>query len=218
MMASGITAIAAVGTLVAGLTFGIFSAVSPSQTNTFTAGTVTLGAPTSVVCNVGGATGPTDPAMEAGDTSTGFTLFTPAGTDHPCQFTITYTGTIGAFIGVTLTTSTTTTPGLYNPPPATNGGLQFQIADANGTSYTDTTGLIHTNTSTPLAPLFVGDEAAGAINHFTVNYGLPLSTTNTYQGTNTTLTLTVYAVQDSNNGTACTTKGVQCATITTWGP
>jgi hypothetical protein len=217
MMASGITAIAAVGTLVAGLTFGIFSAVSPSQTNTFTAGTVTLGTPTSVSCAIGATTSPTGPAMEAGDTSTGFTLFTPAGTDAPCTFQIQYTGTIGAFIGVTLVATTTTTPGLYNPPPATNGGLQFQITDDTGTSYTDATGLIHTNTATPLAPLFVNDDATTTTHTFTVNYGLPLNATNTYQGKETTLTLTVYAVQDSNNGSATgCTKGQQCPAITAW--
>ena len=52
---------------------------------------------------------------------------------------------------------------------------------------------------------------------FTVNYALPTLAANTYQNTNTSLTLTVYAVQSGNNGsaTACTV-GTQCVGITSW--
>lgn len=204
--ASGATAIAAVATLATGLTFGLFSAVSPTQTNTFAAGTVTLAETASTVCTV--------TAMEAGDQSSGYSPVNAALTGTPgtpCTFAVNYEGTIGAFIGVAIT-ATPTTGGLYNGTPT---GLQFEIRDGAGTAYT-TSGAINTNTTTPLAPLYVSTDPAGTTGHtFTVNYALPESST--VQGLSTTLTITVYAVQDSNNGSAAAcTKGMQCAGITAW--
>jgi hypothetical protein len=198
--AGAITALGAAATLVTGITFGLFSANAGPQTNTFTAGTVTFGAPVSVPCTIG--------PMEAGDASTGYTP--GPGTDAPCTFTVSYTGNLGAFIGLGLQT-TPASGGLYN---GTATGLQFLITDNNSTAYT-TTGAIHTNTTTPLSPLFVHQDTGSTSHTFTVNYGLPLTATN--QGLSTTLTLTVYAVQASNNGSSSScTAGIQCATITAW--
>jgi hypothetical protein len=204
LVAAGtLTALGAATTLVAGVTFGLFSAgVAQTPANTFTAGTVTLTQTASTSCTIA--------AMEPGDASTGWT--TP-GTDTPCTFQVTYTGTLGAFIGLGVV-ATPAIGGLYN---GTSTGLQFLLTDGAGTSYT-TGGVIHTNTATPLDPLFTNDDAAGTTTHtFTVNYQLPLSATNSQQGLSTTLTLTAYAVQDSNNGSSATcTKGQECSTITAW--
>ena len=201
--AGALTALGAATTLVAGVTFGLFSASVPQTPgNTFTAGTVTLTQTASATCTIA--------AMEPGDASTGFT--TP-GTDTPCTFTVSYTGTLGAFIGLGVV-ATPATGGLYTGIAT---GLQFLITDGAGTSYT-TGGVIHTNTATPLDPLFTHDDAAGTTTHtFTVNYQLPSTAPNSEQGLSTTLTLTAYAVQDSNNGTSTgCTLGQECSTITAW--
>jgi hypothetical protein len=211
MAAGGITAVGAAATLVAGVTFGLFSAkATQAPGNTFTAGTVTLAInqPASASCAIG--------PMEAGDQSTGFTpanpAENPAATDAPCTFAVNYSGTLGAFIGVGLAV-TPATGGLYD---GTGTGLQFQISD--GTHSYTTNGLINTNSST--SPLYVSTDPGGTTttpHTFTVNYALPQGATNAYQGLSTTLTITVYAVQASNNGTATgCTVGSACASITAW--
>jgi len=73
------------------------------------------------------------------------------------------------------------------------------------------------NTNIVSNPLFVSKDLSGAAAHtFTVNYALPTAASNTYQTKNTTLTLTVYAVQAGNNGTGVCTAGSQCANVTQW--
>jgi hypothetical protein len=208
MAAGGITAVGAAATLVAGVTFGLFSATSPNpQANTFAAGTValvTLGQPASTSCTVG--------PMAPGDQSTGFPTNNQQTSPKtaPCTFAVDYTGTLPAYIGVSLITTGT---GLYD---GTTSGLQFQISGGT-TSYT-TAGQIHANTTT--SPLYVTTDPASSptaptLHTFTVDYGLPQLTGNTYQGLNTTLTITVYAVQASNNNTATgCTAGAQCSAIT----
>jgi hypothetical protein len=205
--AGGTTAVGAAATLVAGVTFGLFSAtVAQTPGNTFTAGTVTLAQTASANCTIG--------PLEAGDQSSGFTPANPAETGTPtapCTFTVNYTGSLPAFIGVGLAT-TPPTGGLYD---GTANGLQFQITDGSGTQYT-TAGAINTNTAT--SPLYVSTDPGGTTGHtFTVNYALPEGATNAYQGLSTTLTITVYAVQVASNGntTGCT-AGSQCAGITHW--
>jgi hypothetical protein len=196
--ASVLAGLGGAAALVAGTTFGLFSTSQTGTTNSFSSGTVTLTNPVSVKCTVG--------PMEPGDSSTGYG--SGSGTDSACTFTVTYTGTLGAFIGV----STTVTGTLYATGNAKS--LRFKITDTASTSYT-TTGNINTNSS---SPLYVNDTLAGTHQHkFTVNYELPATATNLFQGKTTTLTLTVHAVQDSNNGTGCTTaKGAECATVSHW--
>jgi hypothetical protein len=202
LAASGFTAIAAAATLITGVTFGLFSANAPqTPTDTFTAGTVTLTQTAVAACTVA--------AMEPGDASTGWS--TP-GTDTPCTFEVSYSGTLGAFIGLGVQ-ATPATGGLYN---GTATGLQFAVTDATGTTYT-AGGVINTNTTTPLDPLFVADDTGAATHTFTVNYELPATAPNSSQGLTTTLTLIAYAVQNSNNGTSTgCTAGQECSTITAW--
>jgi hypothetical protein len=85
--AAAIATVGAAATLVAGVTFGLFSATPQSQTNNFTAGTVSLGSTATSTCVV-------PPYIVPGDSGT-------------CVFSATYTGNVSAFIG--LTTSTTGT-------------------------------------------------------------------------------------------------------------
>jgi hypothetical protein len=214
--AAAVATVGAVATLVAGVTFGIFSATPVgSGSNLFTAGTVSIGTPASTTCTIG--------PIEPGDSTTGWSLADEEGSQNktPCTFQVTYTGTLGAFVGLVATTGGT---GLWtgtalSTPPATNGataGLQIAITDGNSTSYTTTADVLNDSGGAVGDPLYVGDEAGGAVNTFTVNYLLPLETANALQGKTLTLTFTLYAVQDSNNGTGCATKGVQCGTITAW--
>ena len=200
--ASGLATIASIAALATGITFGLFSANSGPQNNSFTSGTVTLGTPVSAPCTVSN--------MVPGDDSTGYTPDPSARTDSQtaaCTFTVTYSGNVPAYIGLGLATSGTN---LYD---GTATGLQFQISDGSA-SYT-TSGAINTNTASD--PLYVSTDSPGASAHtFTVNYALPLSAGNTYQNKSTTLTLTVYAVQSGNNGTGVCTAGSQCAHVTSW--
>ena len=50
--AGAIATVGAVGTMVAGVTFGLFSATPQSQTNNFSSGTVSLNTEASTACNV----------------------------------------------------------------------------------------------------------------------------------------------------------------------
>jgi hypothetical protein len=201
MTAAALATIASIVALAAGVTFGLFSAATTPQDNSFTSGTVSLGTPVSVPCTVNN--------MVPGDDSTGYTPDTTGRTNAQtaaCTFTVTYSGNVDAYIGLGLSAS----GGLYD---GTANGLQFQVSDGT-TSYT-TGGVINTNTSSD--PLFVSKDSSGAAAHtFTVNYALPRSAGNTYQNMSTTLTLTVYAVQAGNNGNGSCTAGQQCANVTSW--
>jgi predicted ribosomally synthesized peptide with SipW-like signal peptide len=220
LVTGSITTLAAVAALGAGVSLALFSASSAGSANTFTAGTVSIGSPTSTTCTVSG--------MEPGDESTGYsgsnvTGNTQATKDAACTFQVTYTGSGAAWIGLGTATSGTA---LYD---GTSSGLNFQISDGASTSYT-TSGVLNTNSSSsPLLVSATPDAGSGTGGDktytFTVNYGLPTAAGNAYQGKSTTLTLTVYAVQSNNNGyattnglsggTACT-AGSQCSGITGW--
>jgi predicted ribosomally synthesized peptide with SipW-like signal peptide len=199
--AGAIATVAAVGTLVAGVTFGFFSASQTADPSTFTAGTVTLQNPASASCTIN--------PMVPGDSSTGYAP-TPAGQTDPqtaaCTFDVDYIGTVPAYLAVDLSTTGTN---LYD---GTATGLQFQIADNNGGSYA-TAGVLNGGNN-----LFVDQDAAGTTHHtITVNYALPTTAGNSYQGLNTTLHMTVHAVQAGNNGTSAgCTAGAVCSGISTW--
>jgi len=122
--AATVATIGSVVVLAFGVTFGLFSATSSSQTNTFTAGTVSIGTPVSVPCTVSN--------MVPGDDSTGYTPDVPGRTDAQtaaCTFTVTYSGSAPAYIGLGMVASGTN---LYD---GTANGLQFQVSDG-GANYT----------------------------------------------------------------------------------
>lgn len=197
LVAVSLAAVAAV--LAITLAFGSQNTTAGSSTGSATTGSVTIGNPTSTTCPIYN--------MQPGDSSTGYRP-TPAGqTDpqtQPCSFSVTYSGNLPAYIGLGAATTGT---GLYD---GTGNGLQFQISD-NHTSYTNS-GAINTNSAS--SPLYVAADAGNdSVTYtFTVNYALPRISPSTYRGLNTTLTLTVYAVQSGGNGlsSACT-AGSQCS-------
>lgn len=94
--ASGMTALGAAATLVAGVTFGFFSATTSPSTSTLSAGTVTLGASTATTtCTVSD--------IAPGDSSSGYTGVT-SGLVTNASPDVTSTGTFaGEFVGWSVT-------------------------------------------------------------------------------------------------------------------
>ena len=201
---------AATGGLLAGIAFATFpiSGTGPGSAST---GGVTLGSPVSSTCNVG--------PMAPGESSTGYSPAPSPQTDAPCTFSVTYSGSLPAFIGLYFTVSGT---GLYD---TTDNGLQFEITDNNGHTYT-TTGALNASGASAANPLLVATDAGSSntVHTITVNYALPRlynsppdSQDNHYQHLTTTLKLTVEAVQSQGNGSAGScTVGQRCSGITAW--
>jgi hypothetical protein len=203
LAAGSIASVGAVIALAVGVTFGFFSASQTSATSTFTAGTVTLQNPASAACTIN--------AMVPGDDSTGSTPDTTGRTDArtaSCTFDVDYIGTAAAYLAVDLSTTGTS---LYD---GTTDGLQFQIADNSATPGSYATGGVLNGGNN----LFIAKDSSGTTHHkITVDYALPTSAGNAYQGLNTTLHMTVHAVQAGNNGTSAgCTAGAVCGTISTW--
>ena len=218
--ASYAVSLAAVAALVTGATYGFFSATQSSSSNSFTAGNVTLGQSAVQTCAVTG--------LGPNDASTGWT---PGGTDMQCSFTVTYQGSVPAYLGLDVSIAGTTLG--VDPTGALTGhylydsgsnGLQLLIRDQQGSPVTYMTGTTlggsaTSGTSPSTADLLVSKTAftnGGSVT-FTVDYSLPSTTTNAYQGAGSSVTLTAHAVQASNNGsTALCTAGQVCAGITSW--
>lgn len=206
LTAAAIAVVAATASLGTGFTFGLFSATESSGANTFTAGTVTVaGQGSTVTCNV--------PAMMPGDSSGG----APTGNNsiRACGYSVSYTGTAPAWLAVDVQISNGGTA-LYDGSPA---GLQLYLTDSNSTSYTD--GTTYQAEDGKAAPLPTGTTPnllvntqpaqAGTDDTFLLNFALPPGAGNSYQGGNTTVTLTFHAVQAASNAlpTPCS-AGQQC--------
>ena len=205
--AAAATTVGAVGTLVAGFTFGLFSASTPSGTNSFTAGTVTVGAGStaSVTCPITN--------MVPGDSSAGATSGTKS--DETCTFNVKYTGSAPAYLGVDVAISNGTT-NLYD---GTANGLLLYLADSSSTTYL--TGVSYKPEGVASAAL----PTTGASNllvstsqattntdvNFSLDYALPSTAGNVYQGGSVTVTFTFHAVQAGSNGLpADCAAGHQC--------
>jgi|GEM_PF-1715739 len=233
VVGGAVTSVGAAAALIAGATFGFFSSSGTAGgTNTFTAGTVSvgLGAGTQVTCTVG--------PMSPGDTQS-----SGVGNDGACEYDIAYTGNVNAFLGLDLvitgtdgtpvvaygqTTVPTAAHGLYD---ATSTGLQVTISDGTNTYMSGTTYNTQVITPTP-ATLSIdsGGEAAiakllmntaavntGDTRHLTVNYTLPTGAGNAYNGAVSTIQLTVHAVQADNNALpANCSVGHLCSATMTW--
>ena len=191
LAAGTIASVGAVVALAVGVTFGLFSANAPATQSTFATGTLTLGSSVDHHCSITN--------MVPGDESTGYTGADVTGNtqspkDASCTFTVQYTGSVPADIGLTLTPGGT----LYD---GTANGLQYQITDDLGASFS-TGGVIN---GTSGDKLWVAKDAGNGVggDHtytITVDYGLPTATGNAYQNLNATLDMTLYAVQAGNNG------------------
>jgi hypothetical protein len=213
-LAAGLlAALGAVATLVAGTTFGLFSASGSSGANSFTSGTVTVGtgSPTSVTCTITN--------IVPGDSSAGAPIGNKA--DTTCTYNVKYTGSVSAWLGVDVAVTNGSTA-LYDD---TATGLQLYLKDATPTTYltstaptagTTFTSQAGTATSLPTGstPDLLVSTTAATTNtavSFTLDYALPIASGNSYQGGSASVTLTFHAVQSGNNALPGTcAAGHQC--------
>jgi len=218
---AAVTAVGAVATLVAGFTFGLFSATEGGATNSFTAGTVavTTTTPASVTCTI--------TSMVPGDASANFSPSYANSSDSTCTYNVEYTGSANAWLGVDMTVANQS-PGLFSSASAT--GIQFQLEDGTPTTYVSSNATNTTNTgdttykqegssagtalpTVGVSDLLVSTTAAtnGTVVDFSLDYGMPLDTGNAFQGGSVTVTLTFHAVQSKNNALpADCAAGHQC--------
>lgn len=106
--------VAATATLVAGVTFGLFSATPQSASTTFTSGTVSLTSDATGYCVT-----PAD--IVPGDSGT-------------CTFVANYTGNVSAFVGLNTSTTGALYTGIGTDDSAANV-LVVAITDGNSTPY-----------------------------------------------------------------------------------
>ncbi|HEV3382934.1 MAG TPA: hypothetical protein VG142_18365 [Trebonia sp.] len=212
-------AVGGAAALIGGLTFGLFSASGTSGANTFTSGTVTVGAgtPTSVTCSITN--------MVPGDSSTGAPIGGKA--DTPCTYNVNYTGSASAYLAVDVAIGNGSVP-LYDGSAT---GLQLYLKDAAPTTYLTSTaptaGTTFKQEGGASVSLPVGTTANLLVSavpatpntavSYTLNYAIPLASGNTYQGGSSTVTLTFHAVQAANNPLPgdCV-AGQQCNATTTF--
>jgi predicted ribosomally synthesized peptide with SipW-like signal peptide len=208
----GLLALAAMGTLVVGSTFALFSASESSAVNTFESGTVTvgLGDDASVVCKM--------QDLAPGDSSANAALGSKSM--DSCSYAVKYTGSSAAWLSVDVLIESTGTS-LYTGDAK---GLQFFVADGatniiDGTTFATidgsdtaaTSGVTVEHILLSSTPAVTGDTAT-----FAIDYLLPLLAPNSLQGADTSITITFHAVQSANQPIGSCQAGRQCNTIT-WG-
>jgi len=210
--AAAVATVGAVATLAAGVTFGFFSAAGTSAPNSFTAGTVSIGSPSTTPCTVTN--------VVPGDATAGWVSLNSTGTvdtdntasEIQCVDTVQYTGNVNAYLGLDVKT----TGSLYD---ATANGLQLLITSTNptdSTTYVNGASLAADATTSNMLVItvpFTHDQSVTV----DVDYFLPTTAGNAYQGATSNVNLTIHAAQSSNNpvgGTAAINGAV--ATDITW--
>ena len=209
------TTFGAVTTLVAGVTFGLFSATLNSPTNHFATGSVSLTQAAATQCNL--------TSMVPNDSSKG----APIGSNDetPCTFGVSYTG-VSAYLAVDIDVAIPGSGALYD---GTSKGLQLYLTDGGGNHYVygDTvvpggTGTQLVNDAGSTVTLPVGDTKDLLITTaattsttvtLTLDYGLT-SDSGSYTSAAVDVTLTVHAVQSEGNTLSCAstpTIGHQCS-------
>ena len=125
-----VATLGAVGTLVGGFSFGLFSSTGTSGANTFTAGTVTVGAgtPASVTCTIA--------SMLPGDSSAGAPIGGKA--DTTCTYNVKYTGSASAWLGVDVTVTNGSTALYDGSATGVTSGLSAS-SSSSGNSFAAST-------------------------------------------------------------------------------
>ena len=209
---TGLVALGAGTAAVLGLSAALFTATQTSDTNTFTAGTVSVGlGAESVTCEIA--------QIMPGDSSSGY----PDGSNDlgTCVYDVLYTGDAPAWLAVDVTV-TGGSPALYN---AGADGLQLLLTAndtltmIDDTSYEDPTGtptaIASGNAVENLLVSTIPAEQGDAVV-FDLDYLLPTIAPNALQGGTATVTLTFHAVQSDNQPIGSCVAGRQCPTID-WG-
>jgi hypothetical protein len=218
LLGAGLLAgVGAIVALVTGVTFGLFSGTANGNTNSFTAGTLTLTRTTNSSCTYG------NPTLLPGDAITS------------CQLGVTYAGSSPGFAALDVKIEGPTNGSLFYGD--NSHGLTFTVTDGEGTAKTFTvpTGAGYTggdcaggDTCWKAVDLLAASNSGsspdansttfngGDTATWTVQPSFPSSVGNsfggdTFQGGSTTITLTAHAVQTRNNGalTGCTV-GNEC--------
>lgn len=221
--ASFLASIVAVFFLVTGVTYGRFISTTATQNNTFSSGTVTVSGSASQTCSVSN--------MAPGDSSSGYKpsgTLVGTGTDAECKITVSYPGSVPAYLGLDLGVSSTAgtvsspAPGLFD---GSSTGLQLLLKDSQGSPITYVNGTSYTNKSgSPVTMSFNSGVADLLVNTspltssssavtFTLDFYLPTTSTTGYQGAASTFTITVHAVQSGNNAATGCTTGQQCPVV-----
>ena len=197
LVGAGVLAAGAAATLLIGTTFGFFSSSAPAESNSFTAGTVTLTDSVTGDCTVTN--------MVPGDSPTACTLGT------------TYSGSVSAYLALDVLVETQAGTGatnLYNP--SGSHGMTVTVTDNQGTPVTYTVPTTATtcpggapggSTCYELDNELIGTSAytSGATDTISTAITLPTSAGNGYQGGAAQVILTAHAVQSKNNTLACST-------------
>jgi hypothetical protein len=207
-LAGGAAAIlTAAAVLAAGAAFGRFSATTSTQTNHFTAGTVTLASDASGACAV--------------------TNMLPGTSPTPCTLKATYSGSVPAYLGLDVLIETQAGSGgtkLYNPTDSAND-LQIAITDNQGSPVTYTVPTTATTCpgSAPAGStcyeldnelVRLAGVPTNTIVTFSTSVTVPTGSTTGYQGGAAQIILTTHAVQAANNGsTATCTAGHRCISV-----
>jgi hypothetical protein len=209
----GFAGIVVAGSLIAtGMTGALFSVQAATQSESFTAGTVSLSSPSApVTCTA--------------------TALAPNGTASTCALQVTYTGTIAGFMALDVFIATSSGVGgehLYNPGAADHPPT-FSVTDSNSVAYTLPTTALGACPSGPFATanacyqttnLLVSPTAftsSSAAVTFTISVTIPTTSAGVYQGGTASVVITAHAVQASNNGsTSGCTAGVPCPGINAW--
>lgn len=230
--ASILSAVAAIASLVGGVTYGLSGASEGAGPYRLTAGTVVvgLGTGTPVVCHVSN--------LAPGDASTGY----PSGTGvadqtfAQCRYFVKYTGTDPAYLAVDVAVNNTV-DNLYTGAAT---GLQLLVKDSNGTTYVGSAanhggtnytaqsggafGSVLANGATASDLLVSTSPQTGSpatyTDEFTIDYWMAIPSTNNNIGGNTTVTLTFHAAPADNNAPpfSCTSPGagVSCTSGMSW--
>lgn len=148
--------VGALSALITGATFALFTASTENENNTFTAGTVRLGEVTGFTCDVS-----TD-NLAPGDSG-------------ECTVSVTYSGSLDAWIGVDYSVDGDLFAGRDPMLVSFDGGYDFEGAYVLG-KYSD------------------GESAT-----VTVEYHFPITAGNEYQGASGDIELSFKAVQARNN-------------------
>ncbi len=214
-----VVAVVALASASIGVTLAIYSNRPTGETNTFTAGTVSL------TNNVGGACGASTNNMVPGDTNS-------------CTLVTTYTGTLSGYLAldVFIATQKNTTAGggsaknLYDPTDLPNQAqitvssttptVSYVVAGGSATNFgaalatCPSTGTLDGNNYSSynkcylLSNLLVSATpfASGSVT-FTTGITLPAAQPNTYQGSSAVVVVGVHAVQSRNNAINCAAGG-----------
>ncbi len=226
-LALTVGAVGTVAALVGAVSFALFTSQAKGQTDTFAAGTVVLGSAATGSCNVQNmepgdsssgytAGNKADPSctysitysgslnawvgLQIGVQSTGIATYTPTGSSTPIggAALLNSTGKNQLQYQVSLNNGVTSKTLSTSQLPVLSCKTTSGIPTCSGqTGYILFPGTVMSATKSNSAP--TGSWQNKETGTVVVEYGLPLSAGNKYQGSSATITLSARAVQASNN-------------------